>query len=134
MASRIQWKKGTLDESKMKPLAGDPSKIFNAVKASGDNGLTDFEIVRESGVPASTESTRRNELVQKGYLQNSGRKRLTDKGVSAVVWILGDGVPLIAGDRVRRPDREELQEMLASLPPKFDKTKAWIQYLIRDRK
>jgi hypothetical protein len=49
-------------------------------------GRTDEEIQDALGMPANTERPRRRELERAGLVRDSGRKRPTRSGRSAVVW------------------------------------------------
>jgi predicted ArsR family transcriptional regulator len=70
-------------------------RVFGAIRAV-EGGLTDEEIQTALGLNPSTERPRRVELVERGMVEDSGARRMTRSGRSAVVWALTE-----AGRRVR---------------------------------
>lgn len=58
--------------------------------AAGDDGLTDEQIQDLLALNPSTERPRRVELVERGVVEDSERRRPTRSGRSAVVWCLTD--------------------------------------------
>jgi hypothetical protein len=59
------------------------------IRASGQGGLTDDEMQELIPMGCNTQRPRRVELVNAGYVFNSGRKRKTKSGRDATVWIAG---------------------------------------------
>ena len=53
-----------------------------------DNGLTDEEAMDELGLHPSSVRPRRKELVDGGWVKDSGRTRPTSTGNDAIVWVL----------------------------------------------
>jgi len=53
-----------------------------------DSGLTDQQIQDRLKMDGNTERPRRNELVERGLIKDSGRRRKTTKGCLAIVWVL----------------------------------------------
>ena len=54
------------------------------------NGATDEEIVEALGMNPNTERPRRKELQEQGWIVDSGIRRRTSSGTSAIVWTLND--------------------------------------------
>jgi hypothetical protein len=88
----------------------DEARVFALFAARGGEGATDYEIEIVLGLIHQTASARRNKLVEKGLVCDSGMKRKTGTGCSATVWILGTGGVLIGppNDRIRRPKSSEI--------------------------
>lgn len=63
------------------------TQIYGYVHHKGRGGATDYEIENALELRHQTASARRRELVIKGMLFDSGRKRLTDSGRKAIVWV-----------------------------------------------
>lgn len=63
-------------------------RVLNAISRAGDDGRTDEELQRELEMNPSTQRPRRVELVEQGWIEDSGHRRSTRSGRSAVVWIL----------------------------------------------
>ncbi|WP_454778710.1 McrB family protein [Georgenia muralis] len=63
-------------------------KVLMAVADSGDRGATDNELADLLQAPGGQNNIRprRNELVESGYLTDSGMKRRTSSGSQATVW------------------------------------------------
>ena len=60
---------------------------YELLKAAGDRGLTDIEgQERYFSFPK-----RRCDLKALGYVIDSGRRRITPRGVEAIVWVLVEG-------------------------------------------
>ncbi len=58
-------------------------QIVNA----GTYGRTDYEVSEALLMLRGSASKRRGELEQSGLVEDSGRRRKTDSGVNAIVWI-----------------------------------------------
>ncbi len=66
--------------------------ILAAIKAAPD-GLTDEEVSAKTGIPLNTVRPRRNDLVDKGLIRDSGRRVPTAaSGKPAIRWTT-EGVP-----------------------------------------
>ncbi len=59
--------------------------VFVAIKKSAA-GLTDDQVEELTGMKHQTVSARRNELMNAGYIEDTGRRRDTRSGRSATVW------------------------------------------------
>lgn len=81
------------------PISGKKRRIvLDAIAARGNYGMTDEEMQRELQMNPSTQRPRRVELVEGGWVEDSGRRRVTRSRRSAVVWVL-----TAAGFRNYRP-------------------------------
>ena len=76
-------------------------RVEDAVRAAGPAGLTCDDLEAHLAMRHQTCSPRVNELVAQGRLLDSGQRRRTRTGRTAVVWI----VPSCVGHRVE-PDLE----------------------------
>jgi hypothetical protein len=63
-------------------------QVLLEIERAGDTGRSDYELACETGLRLYTAAPRRNELLNDGWIQDSGRRRPTDSGALAVVWIL----------------------------------------------
>ena len=71
------------------PIAGTLRCIaLDAFRDAGPRGLTDQELAGATGRYLYTIAPRRVELVQQGWVQDSGARRRGVRGRSAVVWAL----------------------------------------------
>lgn len=61
--------------------------VHSLIALAGERGLTDEEIQTASDLNPSTERPRRVELVDAGFVMDSGRTRKTSSGRNAVVWV-----------------------------------------------
>ena len=72
----------------LEPKAGALRRqVFEYIEASGDRGATDHEIHIGCRMRRYTAAPRRRELVMGGAVVDSGRRRPTDTGSSAKVWV-----------------------------------------------
>ena len=62
------------------------AKALAALREAGPNGLTDFELAERTGIAQTSIGVRRKELVDAGYVKDSGRTRPAPSGSSAIVW------------------------------------------------
>jgi hypothetical protein len=69
------------------------AKIYDFLKARGEHGATDQEIQTALQLSSNTENPRRGELVKKGLVVASDRKRKTRSGCPAIVWVLSEHAP-----------------------------------------
>lgn len=63
-------------------------RVLQALVDAGARGATDEEIQRALGLNPSTQRPRRVELVELGWIEDSGARRPTRSGRSAAVWCL----------------------------------------------
>ena len=59
-------------------------KVWEAIKHLGE--ATDYEISAYLQILRSSAGKRRQELTEVGLVEDSGKRRLTDTGSSAIVW------------------------------------------------
>lgn len=64
------------------------AKVFLQILKMGAFGATLEELERDLAMPGNTVRPRRQELEQRGLVENSGRERLTTSGRSAIVWVV----------------------------------------------
>jgi hypothetical protein len=95
----------------------DEQQVLGLIGSRGDHGATDDEIEATLGMRHQNASARRNGLVQKGLVKDSGMQRKTRSGRNATVWVLGKGDPLIGAknNRVARPGDDDLTRAAALL-------------------
>lgn len=67
----------------------------------GNVGLTDEEMQRQLGMQPNTQRPRRRELVELGAVADSGQRRKTASGRSAVVW-----EPVLADLPMKKPEKK----------------------------
>lgn len=60
--------------------------VLDAIHNS--SGLTDMEIAEELGMVSDSARARRNELMNGGWIQDSGNRRGSGHGGQAIVWVL----------------------------------------------
>ena len=63
------------------------AKVLGFIRISGDYGATDEELQVALEMNPSTQRPRRVELVEKGLVVDSGKKRKTKSNRSATVWV-----------------------------------------------
>ena len=63
-------------------------RVLECLHAAGERGRTDQEMEEILELKRPSPGSRRGELVQGGWVKDSGRRRSTDLGSSAVVWVL----------------------------------------------
>ena len=97
--------------------ARDEAKVLAFVHAQ-KHGATDDEIEVGTGLCHQSASARRNGLVVKGLLRDSGEKRLTRRKRRAIVWIEGSGEPrpLSTKSRARSSSGSEKVPSLEGVP------------------
>lgn len=64
------------------------AQIFDAILRARSNGLTIEEIVDVTGIKLQTVCARRKELENKHLITDSGNRRPTSSGRSAIVWVV----------------------------------------------
>ena len=62
-------------------------EVYRCIKRRGKRGCTDEEGEEALGLGGNTYRPRRVELVAKGWIEDSGRKRPTQSGRMATVWV-----------------------------------------------
>jgi len=65
-------------------------RVLRYVVGCGEHGATDEEMQTALGMDPNTQRPRRRELVQAGYIVDSGKRRETRTGRNAIVWISRD--------------------------------------------
>lgn len=65
-------------------------RVLTAIWSAMPEGCTDQELEHELNLARPTPGNRRGELVAGGWVRDSGHRRSTDKGKTAVVWVLTD--------------------------------------------
>lgn len=63
------------------------SRVLRVIESAGMFGQTDDEIEEITGLRHQTASARRRELAKAGAIVDSGMRRKTRSGRSAIVWI-----------------------------------------------
>jgi hypothetical protein len=69
------------------------AKVLAAFRTAGEYGCTDNELHFHFGIGARPHvpGTRREELIADGWpIVDSGRRRMTDTGTPAIVWVLDE--------------------------------------------
>lgn len=64
------------------------AEVLDAIIGAGARGMTDAELQRSLGMNPSTERPRRVELVQGGWIIDSGQKRVSAGADLSIVWVL----------------------------------------------
>lgn len=85
------------------------SQVFRFLHSSGTYGATDEEMQRALVMNPSTQRPRRVELVRLGLVCDSWRRRSTDSGRSAVVWIARSILRQVRRRPVQEPDGGPVQ-------------------------
>ena len=62
------------------------AKVYQAIRASTEAGMTDEEIQEALALRIPTEVARRRELVLLGVVEDSGKRRQNESGRDAIVW------------------------------------------------
>jgi len=65
--------------------------VLEAIAIAGERGRTDDELIVQLGVPHQSVGPRRLELVEGGWIEDSGQRRRTRTGADAIVWVLTEG-------------------------------------------
>lgn len=75
----------------IEPVSGALRRqVYEFIRERGQSGATDEEIIAALDMSPSTARPRRIELVQAGFVQNSGSTRRTKSGRNATVWIAAE--------------------------------------------
>jgi len=73
------------------PTSGTQRRhILDFIAEQEDRGATDEEIEQCFGARHQSASARRNELMNDGWIEDSGKRRRTTSGKEAIVWVLSD--------------------------------------------
>ena len=110
----------------MKHIApSDEARVYALFEKAGSYGVTDKEIELALGMIHESASARRNGLVLKGKVKNSGDKRRSPSGRKVTVWILGKGVPTEGAKNRRssRPTDETIRAAVKNIQVLIDMTK-----------
>lgn len=65
-------------------------KVLAAFAENWSTGLTDVEVASVTGMHFQSSQPRRHELMKGGWVVDSGERRPTGKGGTAIVWRLSD--------------------------------------------
>lgn len=68
------------------------AKVFAFILQRGHLGATLQEMEQTLGMAGNTVRPRRIELEEKGWVQDSGRRRPTDSGKAAIVWVVPEPI------------------------------------------
>lgn len=63
-------------------------RVLDAIAEAGERGLTNEEIGKVPGIADTAHRTRRKELVEGGWVEDSGRVRASDSGNDSIIWVL----------------------------------------------
>ena len=72
--------------------ASDKQHIFNAILATGDEGLTSKEAEIRTKIPHERSSARAHDLLRDGFLVRTGKERLNPSGHPAEILIVPQSV------------------------------------------
>jgi hypothetical protein len=120
--------------AKRATAGSDEERVLEAIRRCGADGITDDGIENLLEMRHQNASARRNALVRKGLVCDSGMKRNTRSGRRATVWVAGVGSPLVGApnDRVKRPSRDELLFAAAVLEKHVGTDVAkWLRWMAR---
>lgn len=67
-------------------------EVFEIIKASAQNGMTDKELEKQTGWQHESLSATRNSLMKDELIFDSGQRRNTPAGNEAIVWVVEDFV------------------------------------------
>lgn len=74
-------------------------RVLESIATGGPVGRTDDEVIVRTGLAHQSVGPRRLELLEGGWIEDSGRKRATRTGAQAIVWVLSqDGQARWAGN------------------------------------
>ena len=97
--------------------------VLDFIVMRGDEGATDDEIERATGLIHATASARRNDLTRAGQVKKSDRTRLTRRGRTAAVWVAAAGTTGTITKHPSRPSKAVLRvaatEIRALVAPEF---------------
>lgn len=84
--------KATSREAALRALPGTATRRYQvlATIAGSPTGMTDDEIITSQRMPHQSVGPRRLELVEGGWIEDSGQRRKTRTGADAIVWVLSE--------------------------------------------
>lgn len=65
-------------------------RVLDEIALSDGDGLSDYELHKILGGLLYTIAPRRGELLRSGWIVDSGKRRKTNSGSTAIVWTLSD--------------------------------------------
>lgn len=81
--------------AKALPRSGSKRReVYEIIKASGGNGMTDKELEAQTGTQHESVSAIRNGLMKDKQIFDSGQRRLTPSGNETIVWVVGEFAPV----------------------------------------
>lgn len=90
-------------------LNAQQSRVQAALAKAGLHGMTDQEMQRSLGMAENTQRPRRIELMDRGLVIDSGRKRKTISKRNATVWILRKYLPNVSPQPPRKRRKEVVE-------------------------
>jgi hypothetical protein len=118
--------------------ASQRAQVFAFIHKRGYRGATDDESEVALKIRHESVSARRNGLVRRGSVRDSGLRRLTRRGNPAIVWVVGEGMAIEGAPNRRpppRPTREEMRLALSQIDPVSKagiKLCVWLRYLVTE--
>jgi len=117
--------------------------VFVAIRAAGEHGATDDEVERMTGLRHQNASARRNRLVHKGKVRDSGLRRSTRAGRKAIVWVVGVDPNPPSGPTPKAPPRRpsdaqirfalwEIERHVSEPHDSLQKLCGWLRAITRD--
>jgi hypothetical protein len=113
-------------------ISADERTVFRAISKAGHEGMTDDELEVQTGLIHQTVSARRNGLVQKKLVRDSGIRRETRTKRLAIVWVVGAGLPVHGAPNRRAPARPDAAELRAAAmvlggrSDALDRVRSWL--------
>lgn len=97
-------------------------RVYDAILAEGDGGLTYPELAEVEGVNDTAHRTRCKELQDGGWVVDSGSRRTTPSGAEAIVWMVPkDRRDVVVTEvSLRPPARETSEELVLTSDEVFD--------------
>ncbi len=93
----------------------DEERVYSFIASQGKHGATDDEIERALKMRHQSASARRNGLVLKGRVVDSGLEpRKTRSGRGATVWVAGEG-NVTKTPRICRPSNKRIREAVKDI-------------------
>jgi hypothetical protein len=68
-------------------------RVLDAIASASSGGLTDEQLQTRLGMSGDSERPRRVELVEGGWIKDSGLRRPSGSGQDSIVWELARAVP-----------------------------------------
>lgn len=82
------------------PLKGTQRREILDIHLANPKGLTDDELSQLTSIRLNSLTTRRSELYQGGWLEDSGLERKARTGISQVVWRVTDKALALLHERI----------------------------------